>query len=175
MTSPLHTRKAWLIFSVFAVLAADQASKYAVEQLTPRDFIRVLITGLLNLVNARNPGVAFGFLADAESPWVAMLVMIFSTVVMFFLVWLLVSDRAGGRLGQMGLSLILGGAAGNMLDRLLHRGVTDFIDVHWQGHHWPAFNMADSAIVVGACLVLLELLRDWRHAAHAARKAPSSD
>jgi signal peptidase II len=173
MDSLAQTRKAWLLFIVLGVLAVDQATKYAVEQIISRDFIHVLIPGLLNLVNTHNSGVAFGFLADSKLPWVATVVMFFSASVMIFLIWLLASNRAGGRLGQIGLSLILGGAAGNMLDRLVHRSVTDFIDIHWQGYYWPAFNAADSAIVLGACLVLLELLRDWRHATREAGKEPS--
>jgi signal peptidase II len=79
------------------------------------------------------------------------------------LVWLLATNRAGGALGQWGLALILGGAAGNVLDRVLRRSVTDFIDFHVGEHHWYTFNLADSAIVLGAALVVLELFRDWRH------------
>jgi signal peptidase II len=164
MTLPRNSRWIWLVFAVLAVLATDQASKYAVEKLTAQNSVRVLLPGLLNLVHTRNPGVAFGFLADAESPWVSTLVLAFSAGVMVFLIWLLVTDRAGGALGQAGMALILGGAAGNMLDRLLHRSVTDFIDFHLGDHHWYTFNVADSAIVIGAGLVLLELLLDWRHA-----------
>ena len=153
----------WLLFTVVAVLAADQASKYAVAQLTAQNSIHVLLPGMLNLVHTRNPGVAFGFLADSESSWVATLVLLFSGGVMLFLVWLLAAGHAGGRLGRMGMALILGGASGNLLDRLLHRSVTDFIDLHLRDHHWYTFNVADSAIVIGAGLVLIELLRDWRH------------
>ncbi len=159
-----RTRWIWLVFVVLSVLAADQASKYTVEKLTTQSSIRVLLPGVLNLVHTRNPGVAFGFLAETESPWVTAFVLVFSVGVMVFLIWLLATDRAGGTLGQSGMALILGGAAGNMLDRLLHRSVTDFIDFHLGDHHWYTFNVADSAIVIGAGLVLLELLRDWRQA-----------
>jgi signal peptidase II len=152
----------WLAFLVLAVLAADQASKYTIERFTTQNSIYVLLPGLLNLIHTRNPGVAFGFLADAESPWITTVVLLFSAAVMVFLVWLLAAGRAGGRWGQAGMALILGGAAGNMLDRLLHRSVTDFIDFYLLDHHWYTFNVADSAIVIGASLVLLELLRDWK-------------
>jgi signal peptidase II len=123
----------------------------------------VLVPGLLNFVHTNNPGVAFGLLADARSQWVSLVLVLFSAVVMLLLVWLLVAGRAGGRRGQLGMALILGGAAGNVLDRLVRRSVTDFIDFHILDHHWYTFNLADSAIVVGATLVFLELLRDWRH------------
>lgn len=152
----------WIWF-VLAVLAVDQLSKFAVERFTALGSVRVVIPGYFNLVHTNNPGVAFGLLADSESPWMASLLIAFSTAVMVFLVWLLVTGRAGARLGQAGMALILGGAAGNVMDRLLRRSVTDFIDFHLRSHHWYTFNVADSAIVVGAGMVLLELFRDWSH------------
>ncbi len=160
-----RTRRSWqpLAFLVIAVLAADQLSKYAVEKFSPADSFRVLIPGLLNLTHASNPGVAFGLLADSEQPWVPFLLILFSVSVIGLLTWLLVTGRAGGWLGQCGIALILGGALGNVLDRVLHHSVTDFIDFHIGSHHWYTFNIADSGIVVGAGLVLLELFLDGRH------------
>jgi signal peptidase II len=146
-----------------AVLAADQVSKHAVETLTPAGSSRVLIPGLLNFVHTSNPGVAFGLLADSNTPWRAPLLIVFSVSVIGLITWLLASGRAGGVLGRCGMTLILGGAAGNVLDRILQRSVTDFIDFHLGDYHWYTFNVADSAIVLGAALVILELLRDWRH------------
>jgi signal peptidase II len=146
-----------------AVLAADQATKYAVGRLMAPGDSRVLIPGLLNFVHASNPGVAFGMLADSEMPWRAPMLIVFSIGVIGLIVWLLATGRAGGWAGQAGMTLILGGAAGNVLDRILRRGVTDFIDFHVGAYHWYTFNLADSAIVLGAALVILELLRDWRH------------
>ena len=133
------------------------------RNLRPADSFRVLIPGLLNLTHANNPGVAFGLLADSEQPWVPFLLILFSVSVIGLLTWLLVTGRAGGWLGQCGIALILGGALGNVLDRVLHHSVTDFIDFHIGSHHWYTFNIADSGIVVGAGLVLLELFRDGRH------------
>jgi len=155
-------------FAVLAVLVlvADQLSKYAVEKFTASGSVRVLIPGLLNLVHTNNPGVAFGIFADAQMPWRAPLLIAFSIGVMSLIVWLLATGRAGGWLGQCGMTLILGGAAGNLFDRITRRSVTDFIDFHIRGYHWYTFNVADSAIVIGAALVILELLRDWRHPAH---------
>ncbi len=153
----------WLPFLALGVLATDQVSKYVVEKFTSAGSLRILIPGLLNLVHTTNPGVAFGLLADSDSVWLAPLLVAFSGGVVAFLIWLLTTGRAGGQLGQSGMALILGGACGNVLDRLLRRSVTDFIDFHLGRYHWYAFNVADSAIVVGAGLVVLELLRDWRH------------
>jgi signal peptidase II len=148
-----------------AVLAADQASKYAVEKYSGHGFIFVLIPGLLNLVHTHNRGVAFGLLADAESSWLTAVLVVFSAGVMVLLVWLLAGEHIPGRGGQAGVALILGGAAGNVMDRVLRQSVVDFIDVHLRGYHWPAFNVADSAIVIGAALVVISLLAERRHPA----------
>jgi signal peptidase II len=144
-------------------LAADQLSKHAVERYTAPGSLRVLVPGVLNLVHTTNPGVAFGLFADSENPWRGPLLIVFSVAVIGMLVWLLATGRAGGRAGECGIALILGGAVGNVLDRFLHHSVTDFIDFHVGAHHWYTFNVADSAIVIGAALVVLELFRDARH------------
>jgi len=152
-----------LIFLSLGVMATDQVSKFVVEKFTSIGSLRILIPGLLNLVHTSNPGVAFGLLANSQSPWLASVLIAFSVAVIALLVWLLATGRAGGWLGECGLALILGGALGNVLDRVLRRSVTDFIDFHVGSFHWYTFNLADSAIVIGAGLVILELLRDWRH------------
>ena len=158
-------RPGWrgLALLAFAVLASDQATKYVVERFTTVGSTRVLIPGFLNLVHTTNPGVAFGLLADSPTPWLPLLLIFFSVAVIVLLGWLLVTGRGGGMLGQWGLALILGGAAGNVLDRVMRRSVTDFIDFYMGSHHWYTFNLADSAIVIGAALVLVELFQDWRH------------
>ena len=160
-----ETRSNWLplTFLAVAVLAADQLSKYAVEKFSPANWYRVLIPGVLNLIHASNPGVAFGLLADSEPAWVPFLLIVFSVSVIALLVWLLVTDRAGGWFGQCGLALILGGALGNVVDRVMRHSVTDFIDFHIGNYHWYTFNIADSGIVIGAGLVMLELFCDGRH------------
>jgi len=160
-----RTRSGWhsLAFLALVVLVSDQASKFAVQKFTQPGSQRVIIPGVINFVHTSNPGVAFGLLADSQSPWLASVLILFSTAVIALLLWLLASGRAGGRLAQMGLTLILGGAAGNVLDRVVRHSVTDFIDFHIRNYHWYTFNVADSAIVVGAGLVVLELILDWRH------------
>jgi signal peptidase II len=154
----------WILaFLAAAVLVADQASKYAVEKLMEAGSTHTLIPGILNLVHTNNPGVAFGLLAESEAPWRAPVLIVFAVVVIGLIAWLLMTSRAGGWLGQCGMTLILGGAAGNVLDRMQRHSVTDFIDFYVGRYHWYTFNLADSAIVLGAGLVVLELLRDWRH------------
>lgn len=146
-----------------AALVADQASKYVVDRWVAFDSSHVIVPGLVSLTHTSNPGVAFGLGADSTAPWMAPLLIVFSLAVIVLLVWLLVTNRAGGSLGRCGLALILGGAAGNVLDRVLRHSVTDFIDFYIGSHHWYTFNLADSAIVIGAALVVLELFRDWHH------------
>ena len=158
-------RMSWpsLALIIAVVLLADQATKHAIERYTASDYFHLVIPGLLNLIHTHNPGVAFSMFADAHSPAVRFFLVLFSFGVIVFLFWLLAAERAGGRLGQIGMTLILGGAVGNVLDRLTQRGVTDFIDLHVGSYHWPTFNVADSAIVVGAVMVVVELFRDWGH------------
>jgi signal peptidase II len=159
------SRSAWPLVSVaIAVLALDQASKFAVDRFTAPGSLQTVIPGLLNLVHTSNPGVAFGLLADSNTPWRAPLLILFSVAVIGLIVWMLATGRAGETLARYGLALILGGAAGNVVDRVFHHGVTDFIDFHLGRYHWYTFNVADSAIVVGAALVILELLQDGRRA-----------
>lgn len=149
----------WLWLAL-AVLIADQLTKRAVSLALRPGAFTVVIPGLFNLVHTDNPGVAFGILADAQSAWVASLLILFSLAVMGLLAWLLMSDRIPGQMGQIGAALILGGAAGNVFDRLVHHSVVDFLDFYFHGYHWPAFNVADSAIVIGGGLIVLSLLRE---------------
>jgi len=167
MPAPHRTSAFWLGALSLGVLVADRLSKYLVERYTPLGSYQILVPGVLNLTHTTNSGVAFGFLADSGSPWTAPLLVFFSAAVIGFLAWLLGSGKAGGFLGQAGMALILGGACGNVFDRLLRHSVTDFIDFHLGRHHWYTFNVADSAIVIGATLVVFELLRDWSHPSEA--------
>jgi signal peptidase II len=152
----------WLWLSV-GVLAADRATKFVIERYTSAFFRFPIISDIVVLVHNQNAGIAFGMFSDSSSRWLAPFLLLSSAAVMALLVWILLSGRAGGWLAQSGLALILGGAAGNALDRLLHGGVTDFLEVRLGTYHWPAFNVADSAISVGAALVLIELLFGVRH------------
>jgi signal peptidase II len=147
----------WLWLSL-AVLAADRATKFAIERRTSLFFRRPIVSNIVVLVHNQNPGIAFSMFSDSNSRWLTPLLLLSSAVVMGLLVWILITGRAGARLAQCGVALILGGAAGNALDRLIHGGVTDFIEVGIGTYRWPSFNVADSAISVGAALILIELL-----------------
>ena len=152
----------WLWLSL-AVLAADRASKFAIERYTSPFFRRSIVSDIVVLVHSQNPGIAFGVFSNSSSPWLAPLLLLSSGAVMGLLAWMIVTGRAGGALEQCGLALILGGAAGNALDRVIHGSVTDFLEVRVWTYIWPAFNAADSAITIGAILVLFALLFGSSH------------
>ena len=116
------------------------------------------VTSFFNVVRVHNTGAAFSFLAGA-SGWQRWFFVGLGAAAALFIVWMLRS-HAGQRLFSWALALILGGALGNVIDRLMHGYVVDFIQVHYQSSYFPSFNVADSAITVGAiCLILDELLR----------------
>ena len=116
------------------------------------------ITSFFNLVRWHNTGAAFSFLAGA-SGWQRWFFTVIGLLAAAVIVWMLKS-HAGQKLFAFALACILGGALGNVIDRILYGHVVDFLDFHWRGWHFPAFNIADSAITIGAvCLILDELLR----------------
>ena len=116
------------------------------------------VTSFFNVVRAHNRGAAFSFLADS-SGWQRWFFTALGIVAAGVIIWMLKS-HAGQRLFSFALACILGGAVGNVIDRMVHGYVVDFLDFHSHGYHFPAFNVADSAITVGAaCLILDELLR----------------
>jgi signal peptidase II len=146
----------WLGLSL-AVLIADQFTKVLIVGYYHLGD-SLYLTSFLNIVHAQNTGAAFSFLA-AASGWQRWFFTAIGVIAAVFIVWMLRS-HAGQKLFSFALASILGGAIGNVLDRLLRGSVVDFVQVHWNGWYFPAFNVADSAITVGAaCLILDELLR----------------
>jgi signal peptidase II len=120
----------------------------------------VRVTDFLNVVRVHNAGAAFSFLADG-SGWQRWFFVGIGVAAMVFIVYLLRS-HAGQRLFCFAMACILGGAVGNVLDRLMHSYVIDFLDFHYANWHFPAFNVADSAITLGAALLILDELRRVR-------------
>jgi len=140
-----------------AIFGADQLTKlWALGRLDPSQPIAI-VPGLVDLTLVLNPGVAFGIFAGvpAEWRWLVTLFSLAALVLLCSLATRIVPD--GGWLGPVALGLVFGGAAGNLLDRWRLGAVVDFLDVHWQGYHWPAFNVADSAITVGVLLLAGQL------------------
>jgi signal peptidase II len=147
----------WSLLTV-AILFADQLSKWAVNHFTSEGYFRELIPRVLNFVHVRNRGVAFSLFSNSDSPLLRPALIVFTLAAVAFLLWVLATRRAGGGRVEAGLALILGGAMGNLMDRVLRGSVVDFVDLHWGENHWPAFNVADSAITIGALLVIGDLL-----------------
>ena len=156
-TTPLWV---WLAIAI-AVVLLDQLTKTLITRTFQLNDVRT-ITPFFDLVRAHNTGAAFSFLAGA-SGWQRWFFIGLGGVAAVFIVWLLARHR-DQRLFCWALALVLGGAVGNVLDRILHGHVVDFIQVHWAGAYFPSFNVADSAISIGAALLILDELRRIRKA-----------
>ncbi|MEA3192441.1 MAG: signal peptidase [Betaproteobacteria bacterium] len=155
----------WFAASL-AIVLADQLTKWLVlARFAPGE--RREVTEFFNLVLVFNKGAAFSLLADAPG-WQTPVLVAFA-VAAALIVSVLLIRSPGRRMFSAGLALILGGAIGNVVDRLRFGHVVDFLDLHAAGWHWPAFNVADSAITVGAALLILD---GFRHHEKRAR-APS--
>ena len=151
---PEHMKKVlpWFAAAAAIVLADRLTKLWMLEAFAPGE--RLPVTGFFNLVLVFNKGAAFSFLAGAsgwQTPVFAAISSIASVVIA-----VLILRNTGNRMLCAALGLILGGALGNLWDRLLWSHVVDFLDFHAAGWHWPAFNVADSAISVGAVLLILE-------------------
>jgi len=145
----------WLALSA-AVVVLDQLTKYAISaSLGPRAVVEV--TSFFNLVLAYNRGAAFSFLAGA-SGWQREFFVALALLASVWIVWLL-RRYPRQTLFCTALALVLGGAIGNVIDRIVLGAVVDFLDFHAFGYHWPAFNVADSAITCGAALLIWDGLR----------------
>lgn len=146
-----------------AIIVADQAVKaWMVQHFTPFERVRVL--PVLDIILTYNTGAAFSVLSDA-SGWQRWLFVVLALGVSAgLIVWLRRLRAAAHGLLACGLALIIGGALGNMIDRLTSGRVVDFIHVHWEQAYFPAFNVADSAITVGALALLIDAWRESRSA-----------
>lgn len=148
---------------IAAVVLLDRLSKlYIRSYLAPWDMIPV-IPGFFNIVHTENPGAAFGVLADVNSPWRGALLIAVSLIEMIvigIILWMpLRWGMASSPLLRTGLALVFGGALGNLLDRVFRGTVTDFLQFFFGSYEFPSFNAADSAITIGAALLLFDLLR----------------
>lgn len=149
----------WFPFLIAAaIVLLDRFTKELIKaHISLYDTITV-IPGLLNIVHTENPGIAFGMLANASGVWRDVVLIGFSAIVLVAIsVVLLRPSMQGNIVLRAALGLILGGAFGNLYDRIVNGTVTDFVEVHAGPHYFPAFNVADSAITVGACLLLLDM------------------
>jgi signal peptidase II len=157
LPAALAGKAPYLLVSL-AILVCDQWTKWLVELHLPHHVAHPVLPGLLNLTHVRNTGVAFGlFAAGGHLPtaWVLSALGILALAVVSLYFWRTAREH---RLLLAALALVLGGAVGNLLDRLMTGAVTDFVDVYLGAHHWPAFNVADSAISIGVVLITVDTL-----------------
>ncbi|GHV52014.1 lipoprotein signal peptidase [Deltaproteobacteria bacterium] len=155
-------RKRYILIAAVAVLVLilDQVSKAWVVATLPEYTQIPVIKGFFNFVHVHNKGAAFGFLNRGDITWQFWLFL--AATVIAAIVIIMLAKNASSREYNFffSLGLILGGAAGNLIDRIRYREVIDFLDFYWRNYHWPAFNIADIAICCGA---FLALILSWRH------------
>ena len=149
------------------VFAIDRITKSFIEShVSPFD-VHPVIPGFFDIVHSQNRGVAFGILNDSTSPWRTVVLIAFAAVALLLVAGLIWRSSRFDRWTITGLALVLGGAAGNLFDRIMWGRVTDFLEFYIGDLHWPTFNVADSSMVIGSGLLLLELLRPKRQPAGA--------
>jgi signal peptidase II len=149
--------------ALYAAIAAviflgDQGTKALVERSIPEHSLIPILPHCLNLTHAKNTGAAFGLFSDSPAAWKTALLVIVSAALLAAVVGIVWKSRQLHWELGVGLALILGGALSNLLDRITTGRVVDFVDVYFRSYHWPAFNLADSGIVVGAGFLVLHYL-----------------
>ena len=159
-------RLPWLLLISILVFAADRLTKIWVSAHVPYAGAIPVIPRVLRITHWTNDGAAFSMFADSTSPHAVRIALVAFTLLAAAVV-LVVLIRLGSRVTftTVALALILGGALGNVHDRIAYGSVVDFIEVHIFSYHWPDFNIADSSIVIGACLLFLDSLRPAKKSA----------
>jgi signal peptidase II len=148
-----------------AVFAVDRLSKWIIERRVSTFDVHSVIHGFFDIVHSQNRGVAFGLMNDSPSVWRTLALIVFASVAMLVVASILWRASRADRLTAIGLALILGGAAGNLFDRIMWGQVTDFLEFYIGDLHWPTFNVADSCVVIGSALLVLDILKPKRQAA----------
>ncbi len=151
------TRLRWVWLSLVIVFV-DRLTKALIETQTTESWRHEVIHNFFYLVHSRNLGIAFSLFAASASPVLRILLIVGAVAIIAIIAWLFVAGKNLSALNAAGLALLLGGATGNVTDRILHGGVTDFLEVFLGTYRWPAFNVADSAITIGAILLIFDVL-----------------
>jgi signal peptidase II len=156
-----YLKKKYLILlaTVAVAVLLDFITKACIDSNMSLHESVVVIGGLLNITYVRNPGAAFSFLASASPGFRSVFFLTVTILSIVLVLYYIAKSKAEEPLMIFALSLILSGALGNFIDRVRIGEVIDFIDVHLGAYHWPAFNVADSAITVGACIMLFALFK----------------
>lgn len=146
----------WIVLLILSVVGLDQLTKAVVVIWLDEGEIWPIITGAFNMTLTYNKGAAFGFLASIDDDTVRVTLLWSATAVaVAAVIFMFLYEYGKDKLGQAALAMVLGGAAGNMIDRLVIGKVVDFLDFYFGTYHWPAFNVADSAICIGVGILLL--------------------
>ena len=152
------------IWLPLGIVALDQLTKAMVRLSLPLHESVTIIPGLMDFTHVRNTGAAFGILNAAEFPFKTVVIALIATAALVGVGMYAASLAHHQRIARIGLALIIGGAAGNLVDRIIAGSVVDFVDVYWRTHHFWAFNVADSAISVGVTMLILDMLTTGPHA-----------
>jgi signal peptidase II len=148
----------YFLFIAVIVLLLDRLAKWAIASNIALHDSVVVIPGFFRLTHVENPGAAFGLFAESSAQWKVGALVSFSILALIVVSALLWKNGHALSTTSIGLSLILGGAMGNLWDRMVSGHVVDFLDFYVGNYHWPAFNVADSAIVIGAILLVSEIV-----------------
>lgn len=140
-----------------AIVALDQLTKALVRATLPIHESVTVVPGLLDLTHVRNTGAVFGILNAADFPYKSILISLVATSALLGIALYSAALTSHQLVARIGLSLVLGGAAGNLIDRVVEGSVIDFIDVYWRTYHFWTFNVADSAITVGVGVLILDM------------------
>jgi len=154
----MNTRSFYTI--AFTITILDQLSKFLVQQKLDLGQVIPVIPSFFNLTYVLNPGAAFGFLSGASAAFRGPFFITISALAVLFILYYRSRHRGMGLVPSVALAFILGGALGNLIDRLRLGVVVDFLDFYHRSYHWPAFNLADSAITVGVALMVFEIIMD---------------
>ncbi|HSC29447.1 MAG TPA: signal peptidase II [Vicinamibacterales bacterium] len=155
------------VITILSVVGLDQLAKEIVRRTIPLYGHQTVIDGLVDIVHVQNTGAAFGLLNAADFPYKPLVMIGIAAIALVAIAAYATQLGFHERLARFGLSLILGGAFGNLIDRAASGYVVDFVDVYWAGTHFWAFNVADAAITTGAVLVLLDMIGLGRqHVSH---------
>ncbi len=149
------------------VFVLDRSTKWLIESRVSVLDTHNVIPGFFDIVHSTNRGVAFSLFHDSNWAWRTTMLIAVTLVALVVIGYMIVRSSGADRLSLYGLALIFGGAFGNLFDRVIWGGVTDFLDFYVGNLHWPAFNVADSAVVIGSGLLLLDLLKPKRQTAGA--------
>ena len=164
--APLFSSRRLELITAVVVVIADQITKAVVRNSLPLYENRVVLPGVLDLTRVHNTGAAFGMLDRVEFPFKTVVLSLVALVALGGVAWYAATVPLRDRLARFGIALVLGGAVGNLIDRATAGYVLDFVDAYYNGWHFWAFNVADSAITFGVIFMILDILGLGRRASN---------